>query len=196
MDNSKLEELQRKIDRRIDLIVNDLDDHWIDNYYDSYLTHLCESAHHDPSDTVEKLVRELDSANRTRYPRLSGEEIVEILTKKLSDDDIVDLLTDQAIIVEDERVRSTHLEIETARVGEFEYDICIDDHPELAELVAQLPEDHEDLHRSDWQVYGHPCSGVSLVIKADTFLDSVSAALDEALLDRSINDLLDEEQAI
>ena len=191
-----IKDIERQISRQISQIIDDLDNNWMENYADSYMTHMCESVGIEPSEAVERLEKELNSARRTLYVDLSGKEIVSLLLSKMSEQDIVDALIDNADVVDGNDVRSTYLEIDSTRVGEFEYEIDVDDHPELAELVAQLPEDHEDRHRRDWLVYGHPCDYVSLVTKADVFLDSVSSALYEALLEHKINNLLDDEEAV
>ena len=164
-----------------------LSEHWLEAHEDLVRDQFAEELSSQPDDAVNRLISELDDAHRKLFHYLSGKEIVNLLRSKITDEQIVDVLIDAGETYE--RKPTSYLSIACFARSDFEADVFIDDHKDLADLVDLLPDD--SIFKKDMFTVNIDIGPFYFCVKADTFLKEVEHLINDALAEGYIKELLE-----
>ena len=203
MDPHHLEDLETKIEHRLRSIADALDRTFTDGIASTdKADDLVDAAIEDADQTLKLTVKALsdliasDFKAHQRFSALSGEQIVSLLLCDRDADDQHDAfvdLVDTAISCSDIKPSFGPVmpagTIASIPVGETTYTNDVASFPDLANLIAQLPEDHE-LRMDVVRVYGYPCDRACLVLDPREFLSHYEDEINSLLLDQNIQEVL------
>lgn len=166
-------ELNRDIRHAVDSIVESLDDIFDPETYADVML--------DPSNSdLDDIIRNFRDNYRTpslgyvEGDELDGDELADALIKSIGREELVRLIAQHSeYITSDYYVKWN--EMDSVQIGEYEYEIDVADHPELAELIAQATDaDWPSENRDSFLAYGHPCDRVIACLDAESFLQDAT----------------------
>ena len=189
-DLEDIQEVRQQIKNHLARKAQWLEDHWFEAHEDLVRDQLIENMHEEPHLMVDRMVRELDSVHRKLYPFLSGQEIVDFLRVKMSDDQILDELIHVGEAYEN-KTRSIDMQLYCWNPRVLEEEVFTDTDDELALLVSLLPDDSmmkKDMHTVDVDV-----GPFYFCVEVDLFLNlkTIGATIDSALADEYMKTLLE-----
>jgi hypothetical protein len=186
-DFEEIQDIRRQIGDYLVRRAAWLEDHWFEAHEDLVRDQLIENMQDEPCLVVDRLFRELNDTHRKLYSHLSGEEIVDILKSRATEDQILNALISAGEAYE---IKPTSYMILTSwNPREFDEEVFTDEDDELSELVRLLPND--SFMKKNVFTVNVDIGPFYFCVRADSFLESVKHLIDQSLADEYILNLLE-----
>jgi len=188
-DFEEIQEVRQQIKKHLASKTQWLEDHWFEAHEDLVRDQLIENMQEHRA-TIDRLPWLLDNVHRKLYTFLSGDEIVDFLRAKMTDDQILDELINIGEACEG-KTRSVDMRLDSWNPSEIDEEVFTDEDDELALLVKLLPDD--SLMKKQIFTVNINVGPFYFSVEADLFLNlkTIGATIDSALADEYMKTLLE-----
>lgn len=169
------QELVTEIKREVESVIEEMDDSFDDCYLDQYADVLLDPDNSDRDQIFKNFADEFSPSGVGFVPgdSLDRVDLIDALKEKLGEKELIRVIAEYSEAEPTDSYYRQSNSVDSVLVGEMEYQIDVEYHPDLAALIAQATDadlKEARVKRDHFFVYGRPCESVFMRLDADAFL--------------------------